>query len=89
MSARFRIYKDDDPVEPWIVDYPQGFDDTWDGKSFATFDEAVAEFIDRQSEQCPTCQKGGVIDVDWGWKCTNCGAYDVAVGHSRPAEATA
>lgn len=87
MSDRFAIYKT--AAGPWYLEYPDGF--TTDilgfghgvGEHCSTFGEAVAVFIKRQDEQCPTCLTGAVEDRPWGWECTACGSSDVAVGCTR------
>ena len=48
------------------------------------FDAAVAEFTKAAESQCPGCGKGTVVDTDWGWRCTSCEQYDVAVGCVGP-----
>lgn len=84
MPDRFRIQKTDDG--PWELVYPTSFDaDGRSGQLCATFDEAVAAFIEAANRECPTCLKGAVVDTDWGWKCEACGSYDVARGCKRPA----
>lgn len=85
MSDKFRIHKTGAPHFPWAMDYPVGFrDDDRLGIACSTFEIAVAEFIDASELQCPDCGKGAVVDRSWGWECTACGSYDVAVGCVKP-----
>lgn len=87
MSDRFRISKTSPigSIAPWYLEYPRGFDDHLKGMCCASFDDAVAAFIEAADRRCITCDKGAVVDTDWGWECEACGSYDVASGHERPA----
>lgn len=90
MPDRFRIFKENDTWRPWNLDYPDGFvGDSTVGECWNTFEEAVAAFIRRSEQQCPICQRGAVVDTDWGWKCENCGSFDIAVGCVGPSEGQA
>lgn len=85
MSEKFRIHKFNDVS--WHLDYPDGFSEFLAGESWDTFNQAVVAFIEASERQCPMCQRGAVVDTEWGWRCTACGAYDVAVGHDEPSDA--
>lgn len=41
---------------------------------------SVADFW---PNRCFFCEAFAVIDTSWGWECTACGQYDVAVGCTR------
>lgn len=89
MSDRFKIYRERDHDSPsnwgfWVMDYPDGFDEFIDGECCLTFEEAIAAFIEASEKRCITCDKGAVVDTNWGWECTACGSYDVARGCVRP-----
>ncbi|MCG7596336.1 hypothetical protein [Mycobacterium sp. PSTR-4-N] len=85
MSDKFTIYKIDDGYHlPWNVDYPTGFDENEDGAACETFEDAIAAFIEASERRCITCDRGAVEDRPWGWECTACGSYDVAVGCVKP-----
>ena len=71
------------PAFPWLLIYPEGFSDLT-GMACTSFDAAVAEFTKAAESQCPGCGKGTVVDTDWGWRCTSCEQYDVAVGCVGP-----
>lgn len=78
MSDRFRIHKNDDGS--WHLEYPDGFDDLSGGEDCATFNIAIAAFREAADRQCPMCDKGAVVDTDYGWECRACGSRDVGFG---------
>jgi hypothetical protein len=83
VSNRFRIHKiDGEHTFPWMMDYPDGFVEFGGprGVACSRFSFAVDEFIRAAERQCPMCLRGAVVDTDWGWRCTACGASDVAWG---------
>ncbi|UXA06564.1 hypothetical protein KXD96_28280 (plasmid) [Mycobacterium sp. SMC-2] len=85
MSDRFRIHKTDDVgAGAWYLDYTAGFSDDSVGECWDTFAQAVTAFIAATEKRCPLCDKGAVVDTDYGWRCENCGTYDVATGCHPP-----
>lgn len=79
MSDKFQIYKTDDLLIPWALEYPIGFTDSIvTGERWGTFDEAVDSFVKCQERRCLTCGRGTVVDTLTGWCCTSCRSYDVA-----------
>ena len=84
MSAKFAITKTHSPWPGWwFLHYPPRFSASI-GMLCPSFEDAVEQFIEASERRCPYCDRGAVVDTDWGWECRSCGSSDVAVGCERP-----
>ena len=83
---KFAIYKTEGDADcPWWLDYPVDWDaDGHTGERHGTFAQAVEAFVSGLDRWCMTCNRGTAVTTDWGWECTACGSYDVAVGCVKP-----